>query len=142
MIALLIGKTYADEIWCDILPMDACHVLLGRPWLFDRRVIYDGHQNTYTFHKDSRKITLAPLAPHQIPKPKSKENPKEGEVFLSLLEATLFATHHEYRTHQEMILHIPSQEAPTEIPLHPLATPLIRTYAHVFPEELPSGLPH
>ena len=64
-------------------------------------------KNTYTFHKDGWKITLAPLTPHQIPKSKSKENPKGGEVFLSLLEATLFATHHEYRTHKEMILHIP-----------------------------------
>jgi len=30
-----IGKNYNDEIWCDVIPMDACHVLLGRPWLFD-----------------------------------------------------------------------------------------------------------
>jgi len=93
LIALSIGRNYVDELWCDIRPVDACHVLLGTPWLFDRRVVHDGHQNTYTFHKDGRKITLAPLAPHQIPKPKSKENPKEGEIFLSLLEATLLATH-------------------------------------------------
>jgi len=42
LLSLSIGKTYKDEIWCDIVPMDACHVLLGRPWLFDRRVMHDG----------------------------------------------------------------------------------------------------
>lgn len=23
---------YSDTIWCDVVPMNACHVLLGRPW--------------------------------------------------------------------------------------------------------------
>ncbi|GJZ48364.1 reverse transcriptase domain-containing protein [Tanacetum coccineum] len=26
------GKTYKDSVWCDVVPMDACHLLLGRPW--------------------------------------------------------------------------------------------------------------
>jgi len=42
LISLSIGKNYKDEIWCDIVPMDACHILLGRPWLFDRRVMHGG----------------------------------------------------------------------------------------------------
>lgn len=28
---------YKDKILCDILPMDACHLLLGRPWQFYRK---------------------------------------------------------------------------------------------------------
>jgi hypothetical protein len=28
---------YEDTVICDVLPMDACHVLLGRPWQFDKR---------------------------------------------------------------------------------------------------------
>jgi len=35
LISLSIGKNYQDELWCDIISMDACHMLLGRPWLFD-----------------------------------------------------------------------------------------------------------
>nr|GEV91999.1 reverse transcriptase domain-containing protein [Tanacetum cinerariifolium] len=46
---------------CEVIPMDACHVLLGRPWLYDRRVKHDGYRNTYTFKKDGVSITLAPL---------------------------------------------------------------------------------
>ena len=26
-----IGKLYQDEIWCDVLEMDACQILFGRP---------------------------------------------------------------------------------------------------------------
>jgi len=38
LISFSIGKNYQDELWCDVIPMDACHMLLGRPWLYDRRV--------------------------------------------------------------------------------------------------------
>ena len=41
LVALSIVKSNQDELWCDILPIDACHILLGRPWLFDRRVMHD-----------------------------------------------------------------------------------------------------
>ena len=29
---------YKDEIYCDVLPMDVAHVLLGRPWLYDHKI--------------------------------------------------------------------------------------------------------
>ena len=43
---------YKDKILCDILPMDACHLLLGRPWKFDRKAHHDGEKNSYSFQKD------------------------------------------------------------------------------------------
>jgi len=64
-----ISKSCKDEIWRDIVPMDACHVLLGCPWLFHRSVMHDGHLNTYTFSKDHKKITLTPLKPTSQRKP-------------------------------------------------------------------------
>ena len=27
--------TYSNEVTCDVVPMDACHILLGRPWDYD-----------------------------------------------------------------------------------------------------------
>lgn len=62
--------------------MDACDILLGRPWLFDRGVKHDGKLNTYTFAKDHKKITLTPLKPSQIQKP--KDSP-QLDVFLTTL---------------------------------------------------------
>ena len=33
---------YKDKILCDVMPMDVCHILLGRVWKFDKKVIHDG----------------------------------------------------------------------------------------------------
>ena len=42
LVSFTIGKHYQDEVWCDVVPMDVCHLLLGRPWQYDMKVIYDG----------------------------------------------------------------------------------------------------
>jgi len=108
LISLSIGKNCLDELWCDIILMDACHVLLGRPWLYDRKVTHDGFLNTYALHKNDRKITFVPLPPHQIAKPKSIEPLKDGGVLLTCLEPTLKAEQSEFKTFEEMILYTPT----------------------------------
>ncbi|KAD4889457.1 hypothetical protein E3N88_21530 [Mikania micrantha] len=93
LLCLSIGKSYADEIWCDVIPMDACHVLLGRPWQFDRRVIHDGYQNTYSFVFNNRKIVLTPLpcvTPTSPP--------------VTSLSTLLQADHHEFQPYRDHIL--------------------------------------
>ena len=32
LVSFSIGKSYKDEVWCDVRPMDAYHLLLERPW--------------------------------------------------------------------------------------------------------------
>lgn len=56
-----IGNKYNDEVWCEVIPMDACRLLLGRPWQYNRQVKYDGYRNTHSFKKDGLNIVLAPL---------------------------------------------------------------------------------
>ena len=41
--------------------MDVCHILLGRPWQYDRKAIHDGRKNTYSMEKDGKTHTLLPL---------------------------------------------------------------------------------
>ena len=53
--------TYKDEVLCDIIPMDVCHILLGRPWQYDRKFVHDGRKNTYSLEKDGKRHTLSPL---------------------------------------------------------------------------------
>ncbi|XP_057994981.1 uncharacterized protein LOC131175280 [Hevea brasiliensis] len=60
-----IGR-YSDEVICDVIPMHASHILLGRPWQFDRKAHHDGYLNRYTFKKDGRKHILIPLTPKQV----------------------------------------------------------------------------
>jgi hypothetical protein len=44
-----IGKNYVDEITCDVVKMDACHMILGRPWQYDVDITYKGWDNVYVF---------------------------------------------------------------------------------------------
>lgn len=134
LVSLSIGKNYKDDIWCDIVPMDACHVLLGRPWLFDRRVMHDGRMNTYSFTKHHKKITLTPLKSTTPSKP--KENPPKDIFLTTLLKSQL----HEYEPYKEWIL-LGQEPASSTAPSHPLLAPLLQTFQHVFPQEIPHGLP-
>jgi hypothetical protein len=52
---------YKDEILCDVIPMDVCHLLLGRAWKYERNVIHDGRKNTYTLEKNGRTHMLLPI---------------------------------------------------------------------------------
>ncbi|KAJ9185016.1 hypothetical protein P3X46_004694 [Hevea brasiliensis] len=64
MLAFSIGR-YKDEVLCDVVPMHAGHILLGRPWQYDRKVVHDGFRNRYSFDHDGRRVTLAALSPAQ-----------------------------------------------------------------------------
>ena len=65
LVSFRIGK-YEDEVLCDVVPMQASHMLLGRPWQYDRHVKHDGFTNKYTFvHKD-KPVTLVPMSPSQV----------------------------------------------------------------------------
>jgi hypothetical protein len=57
---------YKDEILCDVIPMDVCHLLLGRPWQYDRNVIHDGRKNTYTLEKNGRTHMLLPIKDKEV----------------------------------------------------------------------------
>jgi len=46
--------------------MHAGHLLLRRPWEFDRRATKDGYTNRYSFVRNTKTITLAPLTPKQV----------------------------------------------------------------------------
>ncbi|GKU90913.1 hypothetical protein SLEP1_g4857 [Rubroshorea leprosula] len=65
LVSFSIGR-YKDEVLCDVVPMHARHLLLGRPWQYDRRVTHDGFKNHYSFIMEGKTITLVPLNPSAI----------------------------------------------------------------------------
>ena len=67
------------EVLCDVVPMEATHILLGRPWQFDRKVFYDGHANTYAFSFLGKKFTLLPPSPPQENEDQNKMKHKRKE---------------------------------------------------------------
>ena len=67
LVPIKIGS-YEDQIWCDVLPMDIAHILLGRPWLYDLNVIHYGRENTYIFKYNNKIIKLLTIKPlNKIP---------------------------------------------------------------------------
>ena len=60
LVSLSIGSIYKDKIWCDVVAMDVYHLLLGRPWQYNRNIVHDGKRNTYNFMLNNTKIVLLP----------------------------------------------------------------------------------
>ncbi|KAL9669776.1 hypothetical protein QQ045_007325 [Rhodiola kirilowii] len=61
-VPISIGKYYREEVPCDVLDMDVCHVLLGRPSQYDNDVTYRGRDNVVLFAWEKHKIVMAPVS--------------------------------------------------------------------------------
>lgn len=44
-----IEKIYKSDVVCDVVDMNACHLLLGRSWLFDVDTTHKIRDNVYEF---------------------------------------------------------------------------------------------
>ena len=50
-----IGK-YWDEVYCDLVYMDACKLMFGRPWQYDLDAQHIERENVYRLEKDGGEI--------------------------------------------------------------------------------------
>jgi hypothetical protein len=57
---------YKDTVECDVVPMTLCHLLLGRPWQYDRDVHQNGKANTYQFKWQSKDVVLRHMSRQAI----------------------------------------------------------------------------
>jgi hypothetical protein len=76
-----IGR-YNDHVECDVVPMQADQLLLGRPWLYDRDVQIFGRTNKLAFMYKGERISLLPLTPDEILKDDQKRKQRESENHL------------------------------------------------------------
>ena len=65
MICFSSGK-YIAEILFDVVPMETSHLLLGRPWQYDRDVVYNVSQTNFHLWHKGKKVTLKPLSPSEF----------------------------------------------------------------------------
>ncbi|XP_026398175.1 uncharacterized protein LOC113293948 [Papaver somniferum] len=49
---------YEESVICDVIDMNATHLILGRPWQYDVRAVHNCFEYTYTFYKDGKRGTL------------------------------------------------------------------------------------
>ena len=143
-VPLSIGK-YEDEILCDILPMEASHILLGRPWQSNRKVTHDGFTNRQIFEFKGRKTILVPMTPHEVyldqlsMKMRKKQTVKPSNLMIneSKQKGSGFQSSKLLFVFKETLMSLtnPEQAIPSKIKF------LLQDYTDVFPEENPVGLP-
>ncbi|GJQ89254.1 putative nucleotidyltransferase, ribonuclease H [Tanacetum coccineum] len=122
------GNTYKDNVWCDVVPMDACHLLLGRPWEYDRDITHNGRTNTYSFLFKGLKITLMPN------KPKEVVSKPTGTLL------TLSRFKDELEIGDDVFVLI-GKEVAEDSKIPEAMIPLLEEFSDVFPDELPDRLP-
>ena len=128
LVPFSIWKKYFDEVWCDVVPMDACHILLGRPWQYDRQTMHDGKKNTNTLRKDNQQFTLLPI----------KENVTSKSSTTSLLASKSFIQESQDSGYILALIPINTM-AGTDVPS--AVTELLQQFGDVFLHELPPDLP-
>nr|GEV38517.1 reverse transcriptase domain-containing protein [Tanacetum cinerariifolium] len=108
--------------------MDAAHILLGRPWQFDRKTKHDGFQNTYSFKKDGVNITLVLFNSHQTHVEGCNLFIKKNS-FEELMKTSPYVF---------TLVVVKENEIISEAPLQ--VQPLLREFVDVIPDDIPSGL--
>ena len=128
-----VGTKYKDTLWCDVVAMDAFHLLLGRPWQYDREVSHNGRTNTYSFMFEGVKIVLMPSK--QLAE---KVNPVDAGKATALLSLAEFD---EELKQSEVGYLLMGKEVVKCSNIPEEVVPLISEFSDVFPDELPDGLP-
>jgi hypothetical protein len=57
---------YTNIVECDVVSLTVCHLLLGRLWQFDRRVVHDGYANTHAFKWHRKCVKLLSMRLTQV----------------------------------------------------------------------------
>jgi hypothetical protein len=58
--------SYHDVVECDVVPIEACNILLDRSRQFYKDCIHHGRSNQYSFIHHDKKIILLPMSPEAI----------------------------------------------------------------------------
>jgi len=69
---------YKDKVLCVVVPMEACHILLGRPWQFDKKTMHNSPTNEITFTHKEKKVCTLSLITFTSGKRSSSNEAKEG----------------------------------------------------------------
>ena len=123
--------------------MQTGHLLLERPWQFDKDTIHHVRTNVYSFSHNKKKHNLSPLSPQEV-HDKEKAMDKTSKVSKTNLYFTsgqeLKSLHHE--THVLLMIFkegcfagFEAQDSPAQIP------DLMKRYKYFFHDEISAGLP-
>ena len=127
LVSLSIGSIYKDKIWCDIVAMDACHLLFGRPQQYNRNIVHDGKRNTYSFMFNNTKIVLL----------RNKELTFKQDLVNYLLGKKQFI---DVVTKTKRVYILLTKESHSDSKILEAVTPILEKFQDLFPNKLPHGL--
>ena len=130
LVSFSIGLKYKDNAWCDVVVMDACHLLLGRPWQYDREVQHNGRKNTYCFMFGSTKIVLLPCKEIEC-----KPTSGGGKNFLAKRAFV------EEMFDLGLVFVLLGKESSKGSVVPEAVKSLLDEFTNLFPNDLPEGLP-
>jgi hypothetical protein len=162
--------TYHDYVDCDVVPMQACSLLLGHPWEFDTNAIHHGRSNKYTLVHNGKKITLLSLTPNEIVQcdraineTARQESDIQHASSVKLEQRALSSSYNDIKLKSRAMLATKSDLAVStnvDVSFHALVcrqvlfslenittplpcaiTNLLQEFKNVFPAEIPLGLP-
>jgi hypothetical protein len=58
VIKFAITSKFVDEVICDVVPLEACGMVLGSPYLYDRKAIFFREHNQYHLTKEGTKYVV------------------------------------------------------------------------------------
>lgn len=147
LVSLSIGAYYRDKLYCDVVPMDVSHILLGRPWQYDREVMHNGRTNEYSFSFENRCIVLLPTRDTPLlPAVQDSNVPSHLREGTGSSNTVLFCSYASFsdELHQEKVVYalltVP-QTTKENRAVDPSISVLLFELEDVFPQELPLGLP-
>ncbi|KAJ4706782.1 RNA-directed DNA polymerase [Melia azedarach] len=127
-----IGKFCKTDVLCDVVDMDACHVLLGRPWQYDVDAMHRGRRNIYEFWWNGKKIVLVPTS-------ETKEVQRvpevEGTNFLTVIKG------HMKEDCKGCMMVAKDEKLKPMVEVPKIVQPLLSEFSDIILEEMPDGLP-
>ena len=119
-------------VLCDVMPMDVCHILLGRPWKYDRNAKNDGRKNIFELKNDGIKHKLIPL--------QEKEN--EGSSRTLLLGGKEFLQQLSEEELSHVIVCKPTDNIGTDLSNLPIEIQeMMSNFGDIIVDDFPNELP-
>jgi len=125
--------------------MEATHVLLGRPWQFDRKVFHDGFTNKISFDFHGHKVILKYLSPRDVHENQIIMKKKRENENVKSSKKNLLISRHEVQkeivSHNPIFLAIPRHLVLEKLEDSPHCLDNLVKEFHVVFQDPPKGLP-
>ncbi|GJY68000.1 hypothetical protein Tco_0470982 [Tanacetum coccineum] len=126
---------YNELVTCDVVNMEACHVLLGRPWKHDMDATHQGKSNMYLFKWSGKTIAMLSLV---VVPPKTK---LKNKTLVTLVASPKEFQAERMETGFYYALVVKGVEYAMENAISTIIKPLLPDFGKIVTDDTPNALP-